>query len=112
MRRTVVKHEVVGRLAARVMRRGIDGLESPVRRNAAHASERCRESTACWRNAEHGVERVGEYDAMQASPEIDALVCRAEKGRTREHIEPCAQAFQDDNVASIGERAARRPAEE
>ena len=53
-----------------------------------------------------------EHDAMQASPEIDALVCRAEKGRIREHIEPCAQAFQDDDIASIGERADRRHDEE
>src|SRR5882762_10287329 len=80
MRRTVVKHEVVGRPAARVMRRGIDGLESAVRGNAGHASKRCREGPTRRRNAEHRAKRVREYDAMQASPAIVVLICRTEEG--------------------------------
>ena len=79
-----------GRLAARVMRRGIDGLESAVRGNAGHASKRCREGPTRRRNAEHRAKRVREYDAMQASPAIVVLICRTEEGGRSEQVEACA----------------------
>src|SRR3954462_5117409 len=55
---------------------------------------------------------MSELDAMQAPPAIAVLIRRAEKRGRSQHVDPSAQAVQDDEVAPVGRGRDARYGEE